>query len=142
MKIIRITTDNDIGILDFPEGSHSEQNKVLRGLIGPTCELYEHVMPRRLYTFLKCSNRPTKEPGSCVNMLIDEEGLLKNLPPNLIGSWLYEADVHGHPIVGNILIAGEVWTKNGIDICGISDRQFETLYPRLENLVKKAREIS
>ena len=48
MKIIRISTDNEISVHDFPEGSYSEQNQVLRELIGPRCVLYEHVMPKRL----------------------------------------------------------------------------------------------
>lgn len=46
-------------------------------MIGNDCELYEHVMPERLYTDLKMKDRPTKIPGQCVSMLIDEEGRLK-----------------------------------------------------------------
>lgn len=141
MKIIRITTDNEISIHDFPDGTHSEQNKTLRELIGPTCDLYEHVMPRRLYTYLNGSNRPTKAPGSCVNMLIDKEGLCKELPQNLIGSWLYESDIHKCYIVGNILIAGEMWTPDGLEICGISDQQFAILYPRLVELANEAKQV-
>ncbi len=141
MKIIRITTDNEISIHDFPDGTHSEQNKALRKLIGPTCDLYEHVMPRRLYIYLKGSNRPTKEAGSCVNMLIDKEGLCKELPPNLVGSWLYESDIHKCHIVGNVLIAGEMWTPDGLEICGISDRQFAILYPRLAEFANEAKQV-
>ena len=48
MQIIRIDTGNKISVHDFPEGSYSDQNKILRELIGPRCELYERVMPRRL----------------------------------------------------------------------------------------------
>ena len=43
MKIIRISVDNEISTYDFPEGSYSQQNQALRKLIGPRCELYEHV---------------------------------------------------------------------------------------------------
>lgn len=77
MKIIRITTDLEMTVHDFPEGTHEEQNHELRELIGNDCRIYEHVMPERLYTNLKMKNRPTKVPGQCVSMLIDEEGLLK-----------------------------------------------------------------
>lgn len=140
MKIIRITTDNELSVHDFPEGNYSEQNKVLRELIGPKCDLLEHVMPNRLYRELGGSNRVGKEKGSCVNMLIDEEGLYHDLDINTIGSYLYETDRHGHPIVGNILIAGEVWHGDGISFCGMSDEQFDLLYPKFEELTKKARE--
>ena len=74
MKIIRITTDLEMTVHDFPEGTHEAQNHVLRELIGNDCRIYEHVMPERLYTSLKMKNRPTKVPGQCVSMLIDEEG--------------------------------------------------------------------
>ena len=140
MKIIRITTDNELSVHDFPEGNYSEQNKVLRELIGPKCDLLEHVMPIRLYRELGGSNRVGKEKGSCVNMLIDEEGLYHDLDINTIGSYLYETDRHGHPIVGNILIAGEVWHGDGISFCGMSEEQFDLLYPKFETLTKKARE--
>lgn len=139
MKIIRITTGNEVSIHDFPEGSYLAQNEVLRQLIGPRCDLYEHVMPNRLYKELGGSNKVGKEKGNCVSMLIDEEGHYHGLEDNMVGSYLYETDKHGHAIVGNILIVGEVWGRDGIDFCGISDSQFDLLYPKLEELAKKAR---
>ncbi len=141
MKIIRISTDLELTTHEFPEGKTiCEQNKVLRGLIGPGCSIYEHVMPKRLYKVLGGSNRVTKRPGDCVNMLVDEEGLLKGLPYNMVGSYLYETDIHKHYIVGNILIAGEVMTEDGICFCDISEEQFNLLYPKLKNITEKARE--
>ena len=139
MRIIRISTNNDISVHDFPDGSHRVQNEVLRQLIGPRCELYEHVMPNRLYKELGGSNKVGKEKGSCVSMLIDEEGIYHDLEDNIVGSYLYETDKHGHMIAENILIVGEVWGRDGIDFCGISDSQFDLLYPKLEELARKAR---
>lgn len=121
MKIIRITTDLEMTVHDFPEGTHEAQNHVLRELIGNDCRIYEHVMPERLYTSLKMKNRPTKVPGQCVSMLIDEEGLLKPNHANMIGSYLYKFDEHKIPIAGNILFVGEEWTRDWIDFCGIED---------------------
>lgn len=138
MKIIRITTSNEISVHDFPEGTHEEQCRILREYIGPQCLIYEHVMPRRLYTQLGGSAKAGNERGSCVSMLIDENGLYNDLEENLVGSWLYESDKHGNPIVGNILIVGEVWVEHGIDFCGMSDSQFNLLYPKLEELAKEA----
>ena len=102
MKLIKISTDLELTVHDFPTGTHSEQNDYLRGLIGNGCELYEHVMPERLYTDLKMKDRPTKIPGQCVSMLIDEEGRLKPNTPNLIGSYLYKIDEHNQPIVESV----------------------------------------
>lgn len=139
MKIIRITTENGISVHEFPEGTYQMQNEKLRKLIGPRCELYEHVRPNRLYKELGASNKVSKKKGNCVSMLIDEEGLYHDLEENMVGSYLYETDRHGHVIVGNILIVGEVWGSDGIDFCGMSDNQFNILYPQLKKLAEKAR---
>lgn len=135
MKLIKISTGLELSVHEFPAGSHSEQNAFLRELIGNGCELYEHVMPERLYTKLKMKNRPTKIPGQCVSMLIDEEGLLKENEQNLIGSYLYKTDKHGYPIMGNVLFVGEEWGGDGIDFCGIEDETFKLLELELNNMV-------
>lgn len=139
MKIIRVNTDNEISVHDFPEGSCSEQNQTLRRLIGLHCELYEHVMPNRLYSVLGASNKVSKEKGACVSMLVDEEALYHDLEDNLVGSYLYESDKHGWAIAGNILFVGETWGSDGIDFCGIAEDQFSMLLPKLKELVEKAR---
>lgn len=139
MKIIRVSTDNEISVHDFTEGSYSEQNQTLRKLIGPCCELYEHVMPNRLYSALGASNKVSKEKGACVSMLVDEEALYHDLEDNLVGSYLYESDKHGWAIAGNILFVGETWGSDGIDFCGIAEDQFSMLLPKLKELVEKAR---
>lgn len=53
MKIIKVSTELEMSVHEFPEGTMREQNKVLYGLIGNGCDLVEHVMPKRLYTELK-----------------------------------------------------------------------------------------
>lgn len=136
MKLIKISTELELTVHEFPEGTYEQQNKFLRGLIGNGCNIYEHVMPIRLYRDLHMKNRPTNIPGQCVGMLIDEEGLLKEESiPNLIGSYLYETDRHGCPIVGNILFVGEEWTGDGIDFCGIEESVFNLLELQLNNMV-------
>lgn len=135
MKIIKISTELEMTIHDFPEGTMREQNKVLYELIGNGCDIVEHVMPKRLYTMLKMPSTPTKTPGECVSMLIDEEGRLKPNKANLIGSYLYEFDKHGCPIVGNILFIGEKLGNNGIDFCGISEKNFSLLETELKNMI-------
>ncbi len=135
MKLIRISTDLELTVHEFPAGDYTKQNKFLRELIGNHCDIYEHIMPGRLYTDLHMKDHPTKVPGQCVSMLIDEEGLLKENEPNLIGSYLYETDRHGHPIMGNILFVGEEWSSDGIDFCGIEDSVFKMLELQLNNMI-------
>lgn len=50
---------------------------------------------------------------------VDEIGLYKNLTVNPIGSWLYQADIHGHYLVGDLLILKDVMTGSGPDIAGL-----------------------
>lgn len=139
MKIIRITADNEISTFDVPEGDVSVVDSWLYGLIGPECETMEHVMPRRLYTELGASNKRRKELGSCTSMLMDGDAWTHNLAVNLVASWLYESDLHGHLIRGNVLIIGEHWKSEGFEYCGMSDEQHRLLYPKLEKLTKEAR---
>lgn len=135
MKMIKITTDNQISVHDFPSGTFKEQNKALRAHIGPQCSIYERVRPKRLYNELHAPN----ERGNGVSMLIDEEGYYHDLPQNAIGSYLYESDLHGFPILGNILIVGERWEGLDAVFSGINPDYFEVLFPQLRNLVEKAR---
>lgn len=88
-KIVKVETNGKVTMLDAPEEIScawcAEQ-------IG--CEWVEVVHPKRMATpFI---------------LIVDEEGLLKDRPVlNVAGSWLYETDVHGAPIAGNILILRE-----------------------------------
>lgn len=135
-KLIKIDVDMNITVHDFPDGSISEQNKALRDLIGNGCDIVEPVMPRRLYTELGHAAEVKRKDSKRVIMLVDEEFLLKNgLHANQIGSYLYETDKHGNPILGNILFVGEAYGKDGIDFVGIEEETFKTLHTQLKNMV-------
>lgn len=131
MKLIKISTELELSVHEFPSGTYREQNHFLCELIGNGCDIYEHVMPDRLYTELGMENTPTEIPGQCVSMLVDEEGGLKENVPNLIGSYLYRTDRHGYPIMGNILFVG----KDGFGFCGIEDSVFRLLELELNRLI-------
>lgn len=135
MKIIRISTDFELTVHEFPIGTHARQNQFLRELIGNYCSIYEHVMPRRLYTELHMKDEPTEVPGQCVSMLVDEEGRLKENELNLIGSYLYETDRHKNYIMGNVLFVGEELTDDGIDFCGIEESTFKVLEQQLNKMI-------
>lgn len=145
MKIIKISTDLKLTIHEFPVGSYQKQNQILRGLIGNHCELYEHVKPRRLYTELQMKNSVTNIAGQCVSMLVDEEGGLKDNEVNLIGSYLYETDIHKQPIMGTILFVGEQWVDGEIDFCGIDETVLKHLEQQLNQMIysmNMAKEVS
>ncbi len=142
MQIIRISTNNEISVHDFPEGSFSEQNRMLRKLIGPQCENLEHVLPKRLYAELMVPGRIMKERGGFVSMLVDEDGMAHELECNTAGSYLYETDRHGWPILGNILFVGEKAADGGVEFCGISPKRFKLLYQQLKEIIEKARELA
>lgn len=137
-KILRITTNNSLSVHEYPADNVLNE---LQKLIGDDCMAVEHVKPRRLYGALGASKKVNEIQGNCVSMLVDEDGIGKDLPINHVGSYLYETDFHGFPIVGNILIIGEKYEEDGIDFCGISHDQFELLFPKFDELARNAKEI-
>lgn len=125
-KIIRISTSMEMTSHYYPEGSIRKQNHEFCALIGPDCEFYERVKPLRL------------NPG--LSMLVDEEGLIKRLPVNLLASYLYATDKHGSPICGNVVIVGERMSTDGIEFCGIPDNLYDQVIQYVKS-VMQLREI-
>lgn len=134
MKLIKISTDLELTVHEFPSGNYAEQNEFLCGLIGNNCCIYEHVCPVRLYRKWNITARPDM-PGQCVCMLVDEEGRCKPNVKNAVGCYLYGTDNHSQPIMGNILFVGEGRGRSGIDFCGIEDSVFEMLEWKLDSLI-------
>lgn len=48
-KIIKVSTDLEVTVHDYPEGMLETQNRQLCELIGDGCDMVENVMPKRLY---------------------------------------------------------------------------------------------
>lgn len=109
MKGIVITTENTIKIQDFERPLWKTVGEVVGGYI-------EKVNPRGL------------DDPFC--MIVNEEGLLKGLPLNLVGSHLYQTYIHGAPIVGNIVIMKLGITPEGPDIIGLDEQDIQKLYPQ------------
>ena len=100
MKTIKITTDNVVSIIDVDfNDCHSIQNA-----IGG---YFETVKTQKMWDYFKCP----------MMFLADEEGHLKQLPLNQLGSYLYDTERHGWPIVGDIILA----VPFGEHIIGIGD---------------------
>ena len=70
------------------------------------CDWVEIVRPKRLAKGLV--------------LLVDEEGLLKERPSvNVFASTMYETEIHGSPIVGNVIVLAEVMGDEGPELAGI-----------------------
>ena len=117
MKGIVISTENQLTVRDFGAPLYKTIGEAAGGWI-------EIVRPGGL-----------KSPYV---MVVNEEGLIKELPINIAGSILYGTPAHGSPIVGNIVIMKEGWTDEGKDLLGLSDEEVVTLTNELVSLFQRA----
>lgn len=114
MKGLVVTTENEVSVKEFDQPLFKSLGEVVGGYI-------EIVHPRGLaYPFV---------------MIVNDEGLMQNLPLNLAGSYLYEAHKHGNPVVGNIVIMMEGMTPNGYDITGLPDDAIESLKNQISKIL-------
>lgn len=112
MKGIVITPENEISVKDFGTPLYQTVGEIVGGWI-------EHVNPRLL------------DAPFC--MIVNEEGLLKNLPVNPVGCFLYETLKHGWPIVGTIVIMKDSLTDEGLDIIGLTDKDIDYMCGKLKH---------
>lgn len=83
MKGIVITTKNEMRVQEFSMPAHKSIGEAVGGWI-------EIVRPVRL-----------KRPYC---MIVNDEGVLLNLPRNIFGSFLYGTNYHGNWILGDIVL--------------------------------------
>lgn len=87
MKTVKVTTDNEVSIIDV----NFRDFKSIQQAIGGG---FETVRTQLMADYFGT-------PG--IVMLVDEEGLIKQLPLNAVGSALYGTVKHGKPIVGDLI---------------------------------------
>lgn len=117
MKGIVVNTDNTIEVKDFGK----PLNEALGEIVGGYIETVHPCMLTSPYL-----------------MIVNEEGLLKDLPLNESGSTLYGTGIHGQPIVGNIVIMKEGPNEDGEwDIIGLDDYEVETIRATMQQIVDK-----
>ena len=95
-----VTTDGRAYVREFGYPLHRSCESTLGGWI-------ETVRPRGL-------DRPYM-------MLVNEEGLLHDLPLNMVGSFFYQTHIHGQPIVGNIILMKDGYRDGERDIVGLEE---------------------
>lgn len=115
MRGIVITADNQISAQDFGDPLHLSLGRAVGGYI-------EHVKPRGL-----------KAPYC---MIINEEGLLMDLPVNCAASILYETPKHGCPIVGTVVIMKDGYRSGEPDIVGLEPDEEAELLRRITSLLR------
>lgn len=96
MKGVVFTTDGKMFVKEFTRPLYKSVSDVVEGWI-------EVVHPRGL------------EDPFC--FICNEEGLLRDLPLNAMGSLWYGTLQHGQPIVGNIVVMKEGITEEGPRHC-------------------------
>lgn len=104
MKTLKITTDNKISVVDV----NFNDFKAIQQAIGG---YFENVKALKLWDYFKAP----------VVMIVDEEGVIKDLPVNTIGCYFYNISRHGCLIVGDMILGLLV----GPDITGLGDRDAE-----------------
>ncbi len=86
MKTIKVTTNNIISVIDVD----FDDFRSIQSAIGGH---FETVKTQRMFKYFR-------QP---MLFICDEEGHLKNLMPNQLGSYFYGTDKHGWAIVGDII---------------------------------------
>lgn len=107
MKGIVITTKDEMRVQEFSEPAHKSIGEAVGGWI-------EIVRPVRL-----------KSPYC---MIVNDEGVLLNLPRNIFGSFLYGTNYHGNWILGDIVLLKEGINSDGeLDILGLDEQDIKYL---------------
>lgn len=119
MKGIVITTNNEMRVQEFSEPAY----KSIGDAVGGWIEVVHPVRLKRPYC-----------------MIVNEEGMLLNLPMNMFGSFLYGTDYHGNPILGDIVLLKEGIDSDGeLDILGLDEQDIKYLYDMVST--KMGREV-
>ena len=104
MKGVVVTTQKKAYVKHFSYPLHESIGEAVGGYI-------ENVYPRGL-------------PNPLM-MVVNEEGLIRQLPINPIASHWYGTQHHGWPICGDAVVMALGCTQNGPDIVGLSEAEVE-----------------
>ena len=115
-KAIVITTDNKVDVRDL----EVKDNSLLEALQGVVGGYIETVSPMRLSHGLL--------------MIVNEEGVILDLPVNIIASILYGADLHGTFIYGDVAIVDRGYRNGEPDLEGIPPLLVDQLLDELSKI--------
>lgn len=98
MKTVKVTTDDVVSVIDIDFRDYHSIKNAIGGY-------FETVCTAKMKEYFGCS----------IIFLADEEGHIKQLPSNRLGSHFYDTERHGCPIAGDIIFA----MQYGEDIEGL-----------------------
>jgi len=116
MIAIRVTTEKVLDVIEI-------EPPVYKGLHELFGDYFEIVRPRGL------------KPQFV--MIVDESGLLKELPINIVGSVLYGTHSHGQPIAGDIVIMREKHNFDGADLASLEGADVSELIALLNDIASR-----
>ena len=88
MKTVKVTPDNIISVIDVNFDDFRDLQKAVGGH-------FEIVSTKTLFETFKMP----------MILLVDEDGRMKQKEVNRLGSYFYDADRHGWPILGDVVFA-------------------------------------
>ena len=102
-KTLKVTTDNEISVIEVDFNDFRSIQNAIGGY-------FETVKTLRMRSYF----------GRPLMIMVDEEGLIKGLPTNKCGSWLYGMDRHGCRIAGDFILAvptddGNILSPDNLD---------------------------
>ena len=110
MKAVLITTGNQIQTVELTQPLHRSLNE----LVGGWIEIVRGMNMKRPYL-----------------MICNEDYCNLNLPGNFLGSYFYGTQIHGHPVLGNIVIMKE----RGEELEGLDDIEIRIIHEECSSLL-------
>lgn len=133
-KMIKITTSDEVSVLDFPvDGPENHFQKLIGFYQAIGCNFIEIVRPQYIPSHIIDSQR--------LVMVVDENGLMNKKDINIIGSLFYGTAKHGSPILGDILVVTEKWTPGGSDLVGLDEEHAELIAKSIQNIIDYVKSI-
>lgn len=130
MKSLLIKTNGAVELVDFPE-----ENKLNWYYEQIGCDCIDIVSPYGLEEIAETYDLRSLLGKFCI--ICDDEALLKEKPEvNVIASLLYGVDSHGQPLCGNVLIAKNEYTPEGVDSVGLEDVDLFLMQAAINSLIE------
>ena len=130
MKAVLIRVNGFVTVEDFP---YEEKLQWYYKKIG--CDCIDIVKPYGIETVVDMYGLKAYMDKFC--LIVDDEGMLKDNPKvNPIASLLYGADDHGQVLFGDVLVAKDEETEDGIETVGLDDSEVMLLKAAMNTLIE------
>lgn len=129
-KMVLVTTNNEVSVIDYPAKNPGDYMEELRGFYKAiNCDCVQEVHARYMPKFI--------EDCKGLVMIVDDEGLITGKQVNFVGSLFYGTPMHGNPIVGDMLIMGEEMGFDGPEFAGLEEERAEKIVANIQDIIKQ-----